>query len=148
MITLPPLFHTGIVVDDLAVAVADLNSSHGLSQENLVELHVDDALWRGRQAGFGARYAFLPLGNTQIELIQPLEGNSPYSEFLATSGEGIHHLAFLVSSVEAHLQQLRATCPNLSIELDASFMDGAARFVYVNGTMRGARIELIEGVDG
>lgn len=145
---LPPLFHVGIVVHNLETAAKDLERCHGVTQDRVVELHVDDALWRGQTTAFGARYAFLPLGNTELELIQPLEGESPYSEFLASSGEGIHHLAFLVDSVESHLAQLREESPDLSIELDASFMDGAARFVYLAGTMHGAVLELIEGIGG
>ena len=35
------------------------------------------------------------MGSLEIELIQPLEGQSPHKEFLDSKGEGIHHIAFL-----------------------------------------------------
>jgi 4-hydroxyphenylpyruvate dioxygenase-like putative hemolysin len=34
------------------------------------------------------------LGNVELELIQPLAGESPFHEFLQEHGEGLHHLAF------------------------------------------------------
>lgn len=143
-VKLPPLNHIGIVVADLEAASRDFSRRYALDQHRLVDLQVDDALVGGERISFSARYAFHSLGNTDIELIQPLDGRSPYTEFLAEHGEGIHHLAFVVASIDAHLEQLRAERSDCTVLIDATTADGAVRFVYVDGTAHGAVLELIE----
>ena len=46
------------------------------------------------------------IGDIQIELIQPLSGNSPHMEFLETKGEGFQHIACTVSDVQAAADRL------------------------------------------
>ena len=43
---------------------------------------------------------------TAIELVEPLDGNPPVSQFLAKRGEGVHHICFLVDDVGASLRAL------------------------------------------
>ena len=57
-------------------------------------------------AGQGVRVAFLTAGAVHIELLEPTRPESPVGRFLARRGEGLHHLAFRVPSVDAALQQL------------------------------------------
>jgi methylmalonyl-CoA/ethylmalonyl-CoA epimerase len=53
------------------------------------------------------RVAFLSVGDTHIELLEPLEPGSPVAKFLESRGPGVHHLAFAVPSVEAALRDVR-----------------------------------------
>ncbi|WP_371919059.1 VOC family protein, partial [Pseudomonas sp. 2822-15] len=39
------------------------------------------------------KVAFLPLGNSKLELLEPLTDDSPIAKFIEKKGEGIHHLA-------------------------------------------------------
>jgi methylmalonyl-CoA/ethylmalonyl-CoA epimerase len=55
------------------------------------------------------RLARSELGGLEIELIQPLEGRSVYTEFLEEKGEGLHHLAFMVEDVDAEIADLEKT---------------------------------------
>ncbi len=48
------------------------------------------------------------IGDVEIELIQPISGNSPHKEFLETKGEGIHHIACTVKDVDETVEQLGA----------------------------------------
>src|SRR5215813_11074200 len=50
--------------------------------------------------------AFLPVGESNIELLQPTSSDSPVGKFLATRGEGIHHVCFAVENLEAALADL------------------------------------------
>ncbi len=50
--------------------------------------------------------AFLPVGESRIELIEPTSGDSPVAKFLAKRGEGIHHVCFAVDDLEAALADL------------------------------------------
>ncbi|WP_448332505.1 VOC family protein [Streptomyces sp. DSM 41534] len=43
-------------------------------------------------------------GASEIELIQPLKGRPPYTEFLDLHGEGVHHLAYVVKSIDQYLE--------------------------------------------
>ncbi len=51
--------------------------------------------------------AFLPLGDTEIELLEPTSPESPISKFIESRGEGIHHLALKVEDIEAALKELK-----------------------------------------
>lgn len=52
--------------------------------------------------------ALLAVGETNIELIEPLDEESPISRFLEKQGQGIHHIAFKVDNIEKSLDELKA----------------------------------------
>ncbi|UCE95125.1 MAG: methylmalonyl-CoA epimerase [Candidatus Bathyarchaeota archaeon] len=54
------------------------------------------------------RVAFLAMEKMKIELIEPLNKESPISRFLEKKGQGIHHIAFRVDDIEKMLSQLEA----------------------------------------
>ncbi|MBU9714708.1 methylmalonyl-CoA epimerase [Evansella tamaricis] len=53
------------------------------------------------------KVAFLPLGNSKLELLEPLTRDSPVAKFIDKKGEGLHHIAFSVSSLQDRLNQLK-----------------------------------------
>ena len=53
--------------------------------------------------GQKVRVAFLKLGESQIELLEPTSSDSPVAQFLEKRGAGIHHIAVLVDDIEAAL---------------------------------------------
>ena len=63
---------------------------------------------RGRESNFiiDLRYAEGGFGGLKFELVEPLEGESIYREFLAKRGEGIHHLAFSVDDLDAQITDM------------------------------------------
>lgn len=88
----------GLVVRD-AYRTADLMwSLFGIGPFRFVEWPLDrpdmKAIYRGNQVHYRMRLAFANLTNIEIELIQPLEGESVHTEALARHGEGLHHLLF------------------------------------------------------
>jgi methylmalonyl-CoA/ethylmalonyl-CoA epimerase len=54
------------------------------------------------------RVAMLPLGETNIELLEPTAEDSPIQKFLEKRGGGIHHIAVEVENIEASLAKLKA----------------------------------------
>jgi methylmalonyl-CoA/ethylmalonyl-CoA epimerase len=56
----------------------------------------------------GVRVAFLRAGEVEVELLEPTSPESPVGRFLAKHGEGLHHLAFRVPSVDRALADLTA----------------------------------------
>lgn len=62
-----------------------------------------DRTYRGRRGNFQYRIALAQLGALQLELIQPLEGDSIYGEFLESRGEELHHFGFLIDRIEERI---------------------------------------------
>jgi len=54
----------------------------------------------------GARVAFFRLGNTRVELLEPLAPDSVIGKFLGKRGEGLHHICLRVKGIDAELARL------------------------------------------
>jgi methylmalonyl-CoA/ethylmalonyl-CoA epimerase len=54
-----------------------------------------------------ARVAFVPVGDGEIELIQPLDPNMPQSKFLQTRGQGIHHISLSTDNIESEVDRMK-----------------------------------------
>lgn len=91
----PVLDHIGIAIR--SIEAAKIYAALGLDIE-----HVEDVETQG------VKTAFLPAGDANIELLEPLSGDSPVAKFIEKRGEGIHHICFRVENIEAHLQKLQA----------------------------------------
>ena len=90
-------------LDHIAIATADLEESLRFWEQalGLEASHTEDLPERG------IRVAFLPVGDTRIELVAPLREGSEVSSFLAKRGGGIHHLAFSTPDVDSDVQALK-----------------------------------------
>ncbi|MFB4164628.1 methylmalonyl-CoA epimerase [Alteribacillus sp. JSM 102045] len=53
------------------------------------------------------KVAFISIGSSKIELLEPLNSESPVAKFIDKKGEGIHHVALGVSNIEERLQEIR-----------------------------------------
>jgi catechol 2,3-dioxygenase-like lactoylglutathione lyase family enzyme len=90
----------GVVVRDLDRSIRALTEVFGIGPFSRVDdwppsYRPDYELYYfGEPAEFTARMAFVALGPVELELIQPLQGKSIWSDFLETRGEGIHHIRF------------------------------------------------------
>lgn len=63
---------------------------------------------RGQKSDFvmDLRYAESGFGGLKFEIVEPLEGESIYKEFLEKKGEGVHHLAFVVDDLDAEITKM------------------------------------------
>ena len=94
--------HVGIACHDLANAVAFYESTFGLvvaSREENAEQGVREALLRVADAPAGASY---------VQLLEPLGPDTPVGRFLARHGEGVHHIGYGVTDIEAALASIGA----------------------------------------
>ena len=85
-----------LVVRDLDAAMRTYVYEYGIGPWEIYEFNpgtVADMTKDGEPAEFAFRLAVTMVGSVQWELIQPLDERSMYSEFLATKGEGLHHVA-------------------------------------------------------
>ncbi|THE14969.1 methylmalonyl-CoA epimerase [Bacillus timonensis] len=53
------------------------------------------------------RVAFIKIGESKLELLEPLSPESPIAKFIEKRGEGIHHIALGVSSIEERIQEIK-----------------------------------------
>lgn len=91
-------------VDHIAIVVPDIEEGLGFWQTAL-GLSVDH---RESLPGQEAIVAMLPVGATDLELVQPTTGTSGMARFLAKRGPGLHHICFKVDNMETILAQLKA----------------------------------------
>ncbi|MGG5251956.1 methylmalonyl-CoA epimerase [Neobacillus sp. SM06] len=53
------------------------------------------------------KVAFLQAGNAKIELLEPTSAGSPIAQFIEKRGEGIHHIALGIDSIEARMKEIK-----------------------------------------
>ena len=90
----PRIAHVGVAVPDLDAALAFYQDVLGLVPHP--EVNAD-----------GARIVSLALGDSEVELLEPAQPDSPIGRFVARRGAGIHHLCFRVPDLDAALDACR-----------------------------------------
>jgi catechol 2,3-dioxygenase-like lactoylglutathione lyase family enzyme len=99
------LEQVAFVVRDLGAAQRFFRQSMGIARFYVIENFGSRATYktfRGDPAEHDFTIAIAYSGNTQIELIQHLSGNTCYKEFVERRGEGMHHLGFFLDNREQH----------------------------------------------
>lgn len=87
--------HIGIAVNSIETALPFYTETLGLTFE-AVE-HVTEQR---------VRVAFINAGNCKLELLEPTSPDSPVAKFIEKRGEGIHHVALSVESIEDRIQEM------------------------------------------
>ena len=104
------LHQVGIVVRDLESSIRHYESLLGIGPWRVPSISpsaVGDMSYHGRPAQHSFRIALTTVGSMELELIQPVEGDSSYSDFLREHGEGIHHLGHVrVDNLDEAVQAL------------------------------------------
>lgn len=91
------------------------------------------------------RVVFAKVGGTHLELLEPTSPESPIARFLESRGEGFHHVAFHVDSVDAELARLTASGRKV---VDAKSRPGArgCRVGFAHpSAFGGVLVEFVEG---
>jgi methylmalonyl-CoA/ethylmalonyl-CoA epimerase len=88
--------HIGVAVEDLDAAIALHEEAYGMAvaHREVVEAQ-------------GVEAVLLDVGENHVELLRPLDGETPVGRFLSKRGPGLHHVAYQVSDVQATLDTLR-----------------------------------------
>lgn len=93
------------------------------------------------------KVAFLPTGDSEVELLESTDPEGPVAKFIAARGEGIQHLAFRVDNLEEMLAALKAAGVRLIDEKPRHGAGGAKiAFLHPKGTF-GTLVELCERKD-
>jgi len=92
-----------IVVKDLEKTALDYWNILGIGPWDIYEWTaplVYDRKYHGKSAWSRERIAVTDVGGVQLELCQPIQGDSIYQDFLNERGEGLHHINFFVNDVD------------------------------------------------
>jgi methylmalonyl-CoA epimerase len=127
-------------IDHIGIAVSSLQESLSFWETSLgIELHGIEEVTEQH-----VRTAFLPVGDTEIELLEPTSAESSVAKFIEKRGEGLHHIAIRVDDIEAALAELKAKGIQLIDETPRGGAGGARiAFVHPKAT-HGVLLELCE----
>jgi methylmalonyl-CoA/ethylmalonyl-CoA epimerase len=89
-------------IDHIAIVVEDVDSALGFWRDAMgLELdHIEDV------PDQKSLVAFLPTGDSEVELVKPTTDDSGIARYLQKRGPGIHHICFEVEDIEAALSEL------------------------------------------
>ena len=90
------------------------------------------------------RVAMLPVGESRIELLEPISEDSPISKFLEKRGGGIHHIAVEVEDIEAALAKLKRTGARLIDEKPRIGAEGCLVAFVHPASANGVLLELVQ----
>ena len=125
--------HIAVVVPDMAEAKRFWVEALGMTLEREEEV-----------AAEAVNVAFLPAGESEIELLEPTDKESGVARFMASRGAGIHHVCLEVDDIEAKMERLRAHGVNLINEEPRLTEDGK-KYAFIHPkSSGGVLIELYE----
>ena len=127
-------------LDHVGIAVRNLDHALDIYRER----YRVEPLYRETVESQGVEEAMIPVGGSFVQLLQPLAEDTPVGRFLESRGEGLHHVAFVVSSIDAALDHLREEGARL---VDETARPGGrgTRIAFVHpADLAGTLIELVE----
>ncbi len=124
--------HVGVAVKNIQAALSLFQGVFGAPPAQVVEL-LDQ----------GVRATLIQVGQTRLELLEPLTQDSPVGRFIERRGEGLHHLAFNVSDVEGKLRALELQEVQLIDKEPREGLSGAIAFIHPSSVF-GVLTELVE----
>jgi methylmalonyl-CoA epimerase len=127
-------------LDHVAVAVGDLDAAiEGYRTRYRVE-----PIYREKVESQGVEEAMIPVGGSFVQLLEPLAPETPVGRFLSKNGEGLHHIAYAVVSIEDALAHLADSGTRL-IDTEPRAGGRGARIAFVHpADLGGTLIELVE----
>jgi methylmalonyl-CoA mutase C-terminal domain/subunit len=89
--------HIGIAVSSLDVTLPFYVNQLGLTLEAIEEV-----------ASQQVKVAFIKIGGTRLELLEPVSEDSPIAQFIQKRGQGVHHIALGVSNIQDRIDDMKA----------------------------------------
>jgi methylmalonyl-CoA/ethylmalonyl-CoA epimerase len=127
------LDHVAMLVPDLEEALSFWQDQLGLPLD-----HVETV------SSMAVKIAFLPLGESEIELVQPITDDSGLAKFLEKRGPGLHHICIEVEDIAAKLADLRSSGVRL-IDEEPVLMDDGRQLAFIHPkSAGGVLVELYE----
>ncbi len=126
------IHHVAVVVRDMDDALRFYHDTLGLDLDAVVPIPSD-----------GVRIAFLPVGGSRVELVEPTDPSTGVARFLESRGEGFHHVCFEVPDIARALAEMEAAGVELIDHAARRGAEGPVAFVHPR-SCHGVLVELIE----
>ena len=130
------IHHVAVIVRDMESALGLYRDKLGLEVEAVMEMAYDHVI-----------IGFLPVGEVKIELVAPTDETTGSARFLASKGEGFHHVCFEVPDIQASLDKLAGMGLTLIDAAPRKGGEGPVAFVHPK-SCHGVLVELIEAPGG
>ena len=128
--------HVALIVGSIEKALGLWRDQLGLQLETVVDIGTD-----------GVRIAFLTVGESKIELVEPTDDTTGVARFLASKGEGFHHVCFEVPNLAETLLRLEIDGLELIDTAPRRGAEGPVAFIHPRSG-HGVLVELIEAPGG
>jgi methylmalonyl-CoA/ethylmalonyl-CoA epimerase len=132
MLKVKKINHIAIAVDNIEAMLPFWQEALGLSVDHIEEVPSQKA-----------RVAFLPVGDGEVELVQPTDPATGMAKFLKEKGPGMHHLCLEVENIDQALEELKAKGVGLINEAAQILPGRKMAFVHPKST-GGVLVELYE----
>jgi methylmalonyl-CoA/ethylmalonyl-CoA epimerase len=128
--------HVAVVVRSINESLAFYRNALGLELENVMDVPSDHV-----------RIAFLAVGESKVELVEPTDDTTGVARFLASKGEGFHHVCFEVDNLAETLLRLEIEGIELVDTAPRRGAEGPVAFIHPRSG-HGVLVELIEARGG
>jgi methylmalonyl-CoA/ethylmalonyl-CoA epimerase len=125
--------HIAIVVDDIDRALSFWRDALGLKLDHIEDIPEQESM-----------VAFLPTGESEVELVQPTSEDSGVARYLQKRGPGMHHICFEVEDIQASLEQLKGKGVRLINETPMTGAGGKKMAFIHPESAYGVLVELYE----
>jgi len=130
------IHHVAVVVRSLDAGLRFYRDLLGLDLETVMDIPSDRV-----------RIAFLPVGEVKVELVEPTDETTGVARFLASKGEGFHHVCFEVENLAEALLRLEIDGVELIDTAPRRGAEGPVAFIHPRSS-HGVLVELIEAPGG
>ena len=130
------LHHVALIVASIDDALGLWRDMLGLELETVMDI-----------PGDRVRIAFLTIGESKIELVEPTDDTTGVARFLASKGEGFHHVCFEVANLAETLLKLEISGLELIDTAPRRGAEGPVAFIHPRAC-HGVLVELIEAPGG
>jgi methylmalonyl-CoA epimerase len=128
--------HVALIVASIEGALGFWRDLLGLELETVMDIAHDRV-----------RIAFLTVGESKVELVQPTDDTTGVARFLASKGEGFHHICFEVANLSETLLRLEIDGLELIDSAPRRGAEGPVAFIHPR-SCHGVLVELIEARGG
>jgi methylmalonyl-CoA epimerase len=128
--------HVALIVASIEAALALWRDLLGLELETIMDIPSDRV-----------RIAFLAVGESKVELVEPTDDTTGVARFLASKGEGFHHVCFEVANLAETLLRLEIDGLELIDSAPRRGAEGPVAFIHPR-SCHGVLVELIEAPGG
>lgn len=114
-------------IDHIGIAVKALDEA-GEFYSDILGLEIDGVETVADQK---VNVAFIPVTDSEVELLESTDPEGPIAKYIASRGEGIQHIAFRVEDIDAALQELKEKGVRL-IDNEARYGAGGAKIAFIH----------------